>query len=160
MDQCIRIFSVFVIIRRIHSWHFQIFKKDEYWRIPHVKVSSCNYSSIYARTPENDIRYSPIPDHSQRIDVCVVPPSDRSRDTAGFVTWIVLAPAKHEFLRVEVEQQRSSTCGWLRAHTDWWSVTIYTRTECTANSAHQTLVSGQVVSLMFFRKVGDSRARF
>ncbi len=37
----IRIFSVFIILRRIDSWHFQIFGKDkysrEYWRVPYVK---------------------------------------------------------------------------------------------------------------------------
>ncbi len=40
-------------MRQIDSRHFQIFRKDEYWRIPCAKVSSRDYSSIYARTPEN-----------------------------------------------------------------------------------------------------------
>ncbi len=40
-------------MRRIRSRHFQIFGKDEYWRILYVKVSSCNYSSIYARMSTN-----------------------------------------------------------------------------------------------------------
>ncbi len=58
-------FSVLVIMCWIHSRHFQIFGKNEYWRIPYVKVSSHDYSSIYARMPENvtNIRYSPILSH-------------------------------------------------------------------------------------------------
>ncbi len=49
-------------------------KIGEYGR--YVKVSSRDYSSIYARTQENvtNIRYSPILGHFRRIDVCAVPP--------------------------------------------------------------------------------------
>ncbi len=59
---------MFVIIRQIDSWHFQIFVKDEYWQIPYVKLNSHNYSSIYVRMLENvtNIRYSPILGHSLR----------------------------------------------------------------------------------------------
>ncbi len=41
-----------------------------------MKVSSRDYSSVYARTPKNvtNIWYLPILSHSWRIDVCVVPP--------------------------------------------------------------------------------------
>ncbi len=57
-----------------------------------MKVSSRDYSSIYARTPENvtNIRYSPILDHSGRIDKCAVPPSE----LVGFHTKAALSEAK------------------------------------------------------------------
>ncbi len=42
----------------------------EFWQIPYVKVSSRNYSSIYARTPENVDEYA-VFTYSWRIDVCV-----------------------------------------------------------------------------------------
>ncbi len=49
-------------MRQIDSRNFQIFRKDKYWRITYVKVSSRHYSSIYARMLENvtNIRYLPI----------------------------------------------------------------------------------------------------
>ncbi len=50
-------FFIFVIMRRIHSRHFQISEIDKYWRILFAKVVSRDYSSIYARTPEN-VEYS------------------------------------------------------------------------------------------------------
>ncbi len=59
-------------MRQIHSRHFQICQIDKYWRIPYVKVSSCDYSSIYERTPKNDDEYSEFACF-RRIDVCVVP---------------------------------------------------------------------------------------
>ncbi len=53
----INVFSVFVIMRRIHSQHFQICGIDkywgEYWQITYVKVSSPDNLTIYVRTPEN-----------------------------------------------------------------------------------------------------------
>ncbi len=72
--------SAFVIMHRIDSRHFQIFRKDEYWWeywwIPYVKVNSRNYVSAYARTHEKftNIWYSPILVYSRRIDICEVPP--------------------------------------------------------------------------------------
>ncbi len=49
-------------MHRIHSQLFQVCRIDEYWReywwIPHVKVSCRDYSSIYAKTPENVDEYS------------------------------------------------------------------------------------------------------
>ncbi len=65
-------------MRQIDSRHFQIFGKDEYWRIPYVKVSSRDYSLIYVRMAENvtNIPYSPILGHSWRIDICAVQPLD------------------------------------------------------------------------------------
>ncbi len=63
---------VFVIMRRIHSQYFQIFRKDEYWRMPYVKVSSRDYSSIYTRMAENitNIWYSPILSHAENRRMC------------------------------------------------------------------------------------------
>ncbi len=46
---------------QIHSRHFQIRGIDEYWQeywqIHYVKVSSRDYSSVYARMPENVDEY-------------------------------------------------------------------------------------------------------
>ncbi len=50
-------FSVFVIMHQIHSRRFQICGIDEYWRIPFMEVSSRDYSSVYARMPENVDEY-------------------------------------------------------------------------------------------------------
>ncbi len=45
---------------RIHSQHFQICGINKYWRTPYIKVSSRDYSSIYARML-TDIRVRLIP---------------------------------------------------------------------------------------------------
>ncbi len=57
-DQCIRTFSVLVIMRRILSQDVQICGIDKYWLIHYIKVSSCDYLSIYVRTPDNVDEYS------------------------------------------------------------------------------------------------------
>ncbi len=51
-------FSLFVIMPRIHSRHFQICWISEYWQIRKLKISSRHYPSIYARTSENVDEYS------------------------------------------------------------------------------------------------------
>ncbi len=80
----------FVFMYQIHSWHFQtcrflvpgtngamiIFANSEvkvngYQRIPDVRISSHDYSSIYAKTPENVDEYL-VFSSSRRIHICVV----------------------------------------------------------------------------------------
>ncbi len=58
----------FVIMCRIHSRHFQLCQINKYCRIPYMKVSSRDYSSIYARTHENVNKYSVFA-YSRRIDI-------------------------------------------------------------------------------------------
>ncbi len=105
-------------MRRIHSQHFQICQIDEYWRITYVKVSSHDYSSIYAKTPQNVDKYSVFA-YVWRINVCVVPPSDKSQGTADFVTRVVSASTKHELLRVVGECRRCSACGPVASRWLW-----------------------------------------
>ncbi len=104
-------------MRQIHSQHFQICRIDEYWRVPYLKVSSCYYSSIYVRTPENVDEYSVFAycQLSQRIDVCVVPPCSTFTLLAGShteaISPIAISPSNkaiHHLWNIELLQCETS----------------------------------------------------
>ncbi len=57
--------------------------------------------------------------YSLRINVCAVPHLDRSRDTTGFVTQVVLTSTEYEFLRVRGEWKKCSACGPVTTRWSW-----------------------------------------